>query len=97
MIFRARSFFRLFIISIVSQKFCEIPSFVSGYHYTMFIMDPVMSQPPSSGNFIYKDTGPGHVHYNFAPLLSVFLREVNRGAGYGLEVPCYGGLKPPIE
>ena len=50
----------------------------------------------------------GHVPYNLAPTLSAFLRrevnkgfaivagdKVNRGAGYGLEIPCtyrlYGG------
>ena len=40
----------------------------------------------------------GHVPFNLAPLLSAFLRrgglvevtgaKVNRGAGYGLEIPC---------
>ena len=51
---------------------------------------------------IFKDGAVvGHVPYNIAPLLSQFLRRdtnkavaevrgqmVNRGAGYGLEVPC---------
>ena len=50
----------------------------------------------------------GHVPYNLAPLLSQFLRrgfnkgmvtitgeKVNRGAGYGLEIPCIYTLYGP--
>ena len=47
---------------------------------------------------VYKDaTVVGHVPYNLAPRLSRFLlkafakvtgQKVNRGVGYGLEVPC---------
>ena len=55
----------------------------------------------------------GHVPFNLAPLISAFLRrdtnsgfakvvgeKVNRGAGYGLEIPCVytlHGPKPHIE
>ena len=55
----------------------------------------------------------GHVPYNIAPLLSSFLardcnhgsvkitgKRLNRGAGYGLEVPCMFflyGPKPYLE
>ena len=63
---------------------------------------------------IYKEsTIIGHVPYNLAPYLSHFLRRdlnkafakvtgerVNRGAGYGLEVPCkykLYGAKPYID
>ena len=50
----------------------------------------------------------GHVPYNLAPLLSKFLKRdvnkavaevtgdrVNRGAGYGLEIPCVYKLYGP--
>ena len=50
---------------------------------------------------VYKEDIVGHVPYNLAPRLSQFLKrecnkafaeitvaKVNRGAGYGLEVPC---------
>ena len=50
----------------------------------------------------------GHVPYNLAPILSAFLRrdvnkgfaevtgdELNRGAGYGLEIPCIYRLYGP--
>ena len=55
----------------------------------------------------------GHVPFNLAPLISAFLgrdtnsgfakvvgEKVNRGAGYGLEIPCVytlHGPKPHIE
>ena len=55
----------------------------------------------------------GHVPFNLAPIISAFLRrdtnsgfakvvgdKVNRGAGYGLEIPCVYFLyepKPYIE
>ena len=55
----------------------------------------------------------GHVPYNLAPVVSLFLRrdvnkafagvtgdKVNRGAGYGLEIPCvykFYGPKPYID
>ena len=53
----------------------------------MLIMGPVMSQPPSSGHFIYKDTD----------LLQfcTFIQKVNGGAGYGLEYPSLSAMIKP--
>ena len=55
-----------------------------------------------------EETVVGHVPFNLAPLISAFLRrdtncgfakvvgeKVNRGAGYGLEIPCVYALYGP--
>ena len=61
----------------------------------------------------YENQVVGHVPYNLAPTVSAFLRrdvnkgfaevtgdKVNRGAGYGLEIPCtyrLYGPKPYVD
>ena len=58
----------------------------------------------------YENQVVGHVPYNLAPTVFAFLRrdvnkqvtgdKVNRGAGYGLEIPCtyrFYGPKPYVD
>ena len=70
--------------------------------------EPDKAHDPHAVVLYYENRVVKHMPYNLAPTLSAFLRrevnkgfaivaggEVNRGAGYGLEIPCtyrlYGG------
>ena len=96
----------------------EIQSFVRGYHSYMDNWTPVIGQTllvkrePTNPKDKYavavyeEDWVVGHVPYNLAPLLSLFLArdvnkafaeviggKVNRGAVYGREIPCVNRIK----
>ena len=103
----------------------SITSYIRGYHAYMEVWSPFtgevlpLEREPDNPEDIHavaiKKTGEvvGHVPFNLAPTVSVFLRrstnkclaevmgsKVNRGAGYGLEIPCkyhFFGPKDYIE
>ena len=103
----------------------EIPSYVRGYHAYSNLWTPVVGQvllltrePDNcedryAAAIVYADEVVGHVPYNLAKSVSLFLSrsasnvfstvtgsKVNRGAGYGLEVPvvyCLYGPSPYIR
>ena len=103
----------------------QISSYVRGYHAYMEIWTPVQDEmlilkreptnvADKNAVAVYKeDQVVGHVPFNLAPSISLFLKrdinkafakvvgeKVNRGAGYGLEIPCIYhlyGPKPYID
>ena len=103
----------------------QISSYVRGYHAYMELWTPVQDEMPilkheptdvadKNAVAVYKeDQVVGHVPFNLAPSISLFLKrdinkafanvvgeKVNRGAGYGLEIPCIYHLyrlKPYID
>ena len=97
----------------------QISSYVRGYHVYMELWTPVQDEMPilkheptnvadKNAVAVYKeDQSVGHVPFNLAPSISLFMRDinkafanvvgekVNRGAGYGLEIPCIYHLYRP--
>ena len=70
-------------------------------HVLSIKREPDKSHDPHAVVVYYENRVVGHVPYNLAPTLSAFLRrevnkgfaivagdKVNRGTGYGLEIPC---------
>ena len=103
----------------------RISSYVRGYHAYMEVWTPVQDEmlllkrePTNVADrnavAVFKeDQVVGHVPFNLAPSISLFLKrdinkafakvvgeKVNRGAGYGLEIPCVYhlyGRKPYVD
>ena len=103
----------------------RISSYVRGYHAYMEVWTPVQDEmlllkrePTNVADrnavAVFKeDQVVGHVPFNLAPNISLFLKrdinkafakvvgeKVNRGAGYGLEIPCVYhlyGRKPYVD
>lgn len=70
--------------------------------------EPTNKRDSNAVAVLKEDTVVGHIPFNLAPLISAFLRrdtncgfakvvgeKVNRGAGYGLEIPCVYALYGP--
>lgn len=99
--------------SIQDQFILTIESFIRGYHAYMDVWTPVEDEMlrliPEPSNSVDRnavavmkeDQVVGHIPYNLAPIVSLFLKrdvnkafarvtgeKINRGAGYGLEIPC---------
>ena len=94
-------------------KLLQISSYVRGYHAYMELWTPVQDETlilkreptnvadKNTVEVHKEDQVVGHVPFNLAPSISLFLKrdinkafakvvgeKVNRGAGYGLEIPC---------
>ena len=108
-----------------SLEILRISSYVRGYHAYMEVWTPVQDEmlllkrePTNVADrnavAVFKeDQVVGHVPFNLAPSISLFLKrdinkafakvvgeKVNRGAGYGLEIPCVDhlyGRKPYVD
>ena len=108
-----------------SLEILRISSYVRGYHAYMEVWTPVQDEmlllkrePTNVADrnavAVFKeDQVVGHVPFNLAPSISLFLKrdinkafakvvgeKVNRGAGYGLEIPCVYhlyGRKPYVD
>ena len=101
------------VASSQSVEVLTIESFIRGYHAYMDVWTPVEDEMlrliPEPSNSVDRNAVAvmkegqvvGHVPYNLAPIVSLFLRrdvnkafarvtgeKINRGAGYGLEIPC---------
>ena len=101
-------------------KLLQISSYVRGYHAYMELWTPVQDEmlilkreptnvADKNAVAVYKeDQVVGHVPFNLAPSISLFLKrdikkafakvvgeKVNRVAGYGLEIPCIYHLYGP--
>ena len=101
------------VVSSQSIQDLTIESFIRGYHAYTDVWTPVevemlrlIPEPSNSVDrnavaVMKEDQVVGHIPYNVAPIVSLFLKrdvnkafarvtreKINRGAGYGLEIPC---------
>ncbi len=98
------------VVTATELQVLEIDSYIRGYHaYTdVWVPMPANAKDKKAVAILKETAIVGHVPQNLAPRLFQFLRrdvnkafavirgdKVNRGAGYGLEVPCIYRLYGP--
>ena len=103
------------VVSAQRVESLSVQSFIRGYHAYMDIWTPVenellrlIPEPTNSVDrkavaVLKEDQIVGHIPFNLSPI-KAFARvtgsKINRGAGYGLEIPCvyeFYGPKPYID